>query len=205
MVQKLVSAREIFMGFCKYYNSLNIIWDESISTHTGRILSFFDELGRMLGYRILSENMLKNLVSPCPDEMSNKKIDMIWWRFDENDKPEYVLAIESQQSAKRNLIEKDINKLVILPAKLRVLYCSAKEVRDILELIRDTLGQVRDVEGSFLAIVDPWVSADDFSKGTLRAYLLDEKGSILSEGSAIVEEVIDGTHNIRMFLEAKWQ
>lgn len=74
----MVSAREIFLGFSRYYNSLNINESESLSTITGRLLSYFDTLGRMLGYRIRSENTLKSLVSSCPKNLESKKVDMIW-------------------------------------------------------------------------------------------------------------------------------
>jgi hypothetical protein len=68
-IKDMVNAHEIFLGFTRYYNSLNIVWDETLSTHTNRLLSYFDELGRMLGYSIITENTLGNLISPCPEVM----------------------------------------------------------------------------------------------------------------------------------------
>jgi len=51
----MVSASEVFMGFSRYYNSLGIVFEGSIKTNTERIISYLDNLGRMLGYRIFSE------------------------------------------------------------------------------------------------------------------------------------------------------
>lgn len=56
----MISAREIFMGFCRYYNSLNLEFRESVATHSHRIFSYFDTLGRMLGYSIVTENKMKS-------------------------------------------------------------------------------------------------------------------------------------------------
>lgn len=204
----MVLAREIFMGFARYYNSLNIIWSESLSTHTGRLLSYFDELGRMLGYRIFSENMMKNLVSPCPKNLENKKVDMVWC-FTEEGKPEYELAVESQHSPDMTLIKNDIRKLVILPAKLKVLYCCARDQNEILEAIRKEIGEemqlYEDAQSLTLAIIDPWVGREGFAEGTLAGILLDKNGQIAGEGTAKIREVVDGIHLIRMFLEAEWQ
>ena len=200
----MVSASEIFMGFSRYYNSLSIIWRESLSTHTGRILAYFDSLGRMLGYRIISETKMRNLVS-CPKNLENKKIDMMWWRFNEERKSEYELAVESQQSPDMDFIRNDIRKLVVLPAKLRVLYCCAKDRNKILKAIKEEIQQHEINQCLFLAIIDPWVGSSGFDEGILAGILLNENGQIKGEGTAKVREIIDGLHRVRMFLEAEWQ
>lgn len=199
----MVSAREIFLGFSRYYNSLNIIESESISTHTGRLLSYFDELGRMLGYRIRSENTLKNLVTSCPKNLENKKVDILWeW---EEEKIEYELACESQQSPNMTLIKGDIEKLANLPAKLKVLYSFAKDYNKILKAIKKIRTQYKDDQGKFLAIIDPWIGRNGFAKGTLRGIFLDRHGRIKGEGTAKVRVIVDGTYNIRVFLDTAWK
>ena len=200
----MVSAREIFLGFSRYYNSLNIIYSESLSTHTGRLLSYFDELGRMLGYRILSENTLRNLVSTCPKKHEKKKVDIIW-NWEEGETESYELAVESQQSPNMSLIKKDTVKLAIVPSRLKVLYCAAEDHNKILAAIRKIRKQWKDNQGEFLAIVDPWVGTSGFAEGTLRGILLSPQGRIEGEGTAKTREIVDGVHNIRMFLNAKWQ
>jgi len=76
----MVSPCEFFMGFSRYYNSLRITFEESIGTHTRRIISYVDSLGRMLGYRILSEISFSELFElaskECPPELKRKRPDM---------------------------------------------------------------------------------------------------------------------------------
>jgi len=200
----MVLAREIFLGFSRYYNSLNIIHSESLSTHTSRLLYYFDELGRMLGYRIVCEKTLSNLVSPCPRNLEKKKVDMIWdWEKGKTQK--YELAVESQQNPSINLIKGDMAKLANVPAKLKVLYCAAEDHNKILAAIRSLRSKYADDQGDFLAIIDPWVGSFGFSEGILQGILLDDQGQMKGEGTAKVSEIIDGRHNIRIFLNAKWK
>ncbi|TET20334.1 hypothetical protein E3J74_03550 [Candidatus Bathyarchaeota archaeon] len=202
----MVSAREIFMGFSTYYNSLGIAWEESLSTHTGRLLSYFDTLGRMLGYRVDSEVTLKKLAPFCPKDVQREKVDMIWWRSVDDATRELELAVESQQDPKLQLIKKDIRKLAIIPANLKVLYCAPKELTKILEAIRKEMQQYKHNQSRFLAIMDPWRSPDTFAKGTVLGLSLDSNGKIKGEGTAKVSKVDVGRSlSIRMFLEAKWK
>lgn len=200
----MVFPREVFLGFSRYYNSLNIIYSESLSTHTGRLISYFDELGRMLGYRIKCEKTMGNLVSPCPKNLEKKKVDMVW-DWEKGKSRTYEVAVESQQSPSINRIRLDINKLVNLPAKLKVLYCAAGDHNKILKLIGKMRLKFEDDHGKFLTIIDPWAGNCGFSEGTLKGILLDRKGEIIGEGTAKVSEIVDGTDYIRVFLDAKWK
>jgi hypothetical protein len=202
----MVCAREIFMGLCRYYNSLNLDFYESISTHTGRLLSYFDTLGRMLGYRITSEGTIKKLSElfkfSFPLQMSKQKTDMIWWQFLE--KP-VELAVESQQSPDLDEITKDTRKLMVIPARLRVLYCAFEDHNVIVERIRKEIQSNKDKRSQFLVMIDPWVNANTFSEGIFKGFLFDEEAQIIGEGTAKVSETIDGIHQIRAFLNANWQ
>jgi hypothetical protein len=202
----MVYAREIFMGFCRYYNSLNLDFYESITTHTGRLLSYFDVLGRMLGYRITTEGTIKKLSElfkfSFPPQMSKQKADMIWWQFLE--KP-VELVVESQQKADIDEITKDIKKLMVIPARLRVLYCAFENYNTIVEKIRREIQSYRDKKSQFLVMIDPWVSPSTFSEGIFKGFLFDEKAQIIGESSAKISKTIDGVHQIRAFLNADWQ
>ena len=108
----MVEAHELFQGFMRYYNALHISDEESQPTQTTRILSYYDMLGRMLGYRITSELTLKTLVGRVPKTIEKKKIDQIWFTK-QNNKTSYELAIESQLVLKWDRIENDVKKLSV--------------------------------------------------------------------------------------------
>jgi len=139
----------------------------------------------MLGYRIVCEKTLGNLVSPCPGNLEKKKVDMIW-DWEKGKTQNYELAVESQQSPSMNLIRGDMVKLANIPAKLKVLYCAAEDHNKILKAIRRVRSRYEDDQGEFLAIIDPWVSSYGFSEGTLQGILLDNQGQIKGEGTAKV-------------------
>jgi hypothetical protein len=112
----------------------------------------------MLGYRILSEKTLNNLISSCPKNLEKKKVDLIWdWEKGESEF--YELAVESQQSPDMTLIKSDIVKLANVPAKLKVLYCAAQDHNKILKMVKKTRTKYEDDHGRFLTMVDPWVGS----------------------------------------------
>jgi hypothetical protein len=195
------------MGFCRYYNSLNLEFRESVATHSHRILSYFDMLGRMLGYSIVTENKMKSFAEltdfSFPPELRNTKIDMLW--CDWNEFNPFVLALESQQSPEPDQTMKDMRKLLAIPANLRVLYCSSENSDTLVEEIRNGIEKApKDMKRPFLAIIDPWVSRDKFAEGSLKGIYFNENGATRGVGIAKVGQRTDGLNRIRVLSEARW-
>ena len=201
----MVNAEEIFKGFCRHYNSFNIIYDETLSTHTSRLVSYFDTLGRMLGYRIFSEYSMGKLIPACSQDLEGKKVDIVWGYFNNGGKIRLELAAELQQSFNLSEYEKDIKKLATLSAKLKVFYCAAKDSEEIVDMVVEELGQHSGKEkNQFLIIVDPWVSPSKFGEGKFRGILLDHTGK-LGVGTANVMKINDDTQKLRLLLNVQWK
>ena len=203
----MVSAYEVFMGFSRYYNSLRITFEESIATHTGRIISYMDNLGRMLGYRIFSEvtfsHLFRWVYKECPPELSRKKPDMCWGHLTEQGL-EYELVLESEQTMDDKKIEKDIEKLLPFPSKLKILYCVHTDLKAVIDSVVNVVKKGREFTGELLLIVDPWVSRKTFSTGTLSGILMNSSLKITHYGEVKIEEFSDGPFKIRLFKNAKW-
>lgn len=205
----MVNPQEIFLGFSRYYNSLGVAYEESISTNTNRIISYLDLLGRMLGHRIFSEMTCSTLFEKagkdCPLELRRKKPDVCWGNFTEN-KIEFELVMESEQSNIQEKIEDDILELLPFPAKLKILYCAHNDPKDIVEIVRKIAKENRiELFGKLLLIIDPWVSPNTFSEGQLMGILLDSNLDIVACGKADIMSIRDGALNIRLFKNAIWE
>ena len=203
----MVSASEIFLGFCRYYNSLNIAYQESIPTNTMRIISYLDNLGRMLGYRIFSELTFKNLFSntklKCPSDLARKKPDMCWGKYVDK-KVEYELILESEQEMNEEKIEDALNKLIIFPSNIKVLYCAHDEPKEVLKILQEVYNKRKKVIGKLLLIIDPWTTPSKFSKGNLTGLLINSDLEITHTGSAEAFAYIDGIVEIRLFINSVW-
>jgi len=188
----------------RYYNSLNISSEEEFSTHTRRILSYYDMLGRMLGYRISSELTMNSLIDDAPKYVGNKKMDLTWWRHIDEDYY-YELGVESQQSPSLNAIKSDIRKLSYLPANNLLLYCSWDRPKEIIKLVSNDFKKYGKKNNSkFLIIVDPWTDKTPMCEGKFSATLLNINGDILGRGSAKVSEVEDIDTCMRIISKAQW-
>ena len=89
---------ELFFGLSRYYSSLGLDRDITWNSWSQRTFSYFDQLGRMLGYIVVTEDTLTDVESwKCPPTLRNKRIDMTWIYPDRN---EYALAMEHQGSNK---------------------------------------------------------------------------------------------------------
>lgn len=200
----MVHVHELYLGFVRYYNSFNISGEETFSTHTSRILSYFDRLGRMLGYRIASEMTMNKLIENCPKDLSNKKIDLTWWRYIDDDEYEYELGLESQQTPNINKIKQDIRKLVYLSSNHLMLYCSWNDPKYILNLVKKDFIKYGNKNADFLIVVDPWTTITPGCEGKVFSFLIDKKGNLLGVGSAQVSCIEDASRFIRIFSNAKW-
>jgi hypothetical protein len=202
----MVDAEEIFKGFCRTYNTFNIIFDESLSVHTSRFTSFFDALGRMLGYRIFSEYTMKKLLPTCPQNLENNQIDIIWGNYANSGEIQVELAVELQQEFNITEYEKDIRKLVTIPANLKVFYCAAKDSAEIAHKIIEELKKspMHRVD-QFLIIVDPWVGPERFGEGKIKGILLDNEGRTMAKGSAEVMKLKDNNQYLRILSNVQWR
>lgn len=207
----MVSPREFFMGFSRYYNSFGIAFEESITTNTTRIISYVDKLGRMLGYRIFSElscsNLFKLANKQCPIELKRKKPDCCWGYFTDEGNVEYELVLESEQSMKEEKIEKDVIELLFFPAKLKILYCAHSNPKRVVKMVQKVAHdrQQKEFVGDLLLIVDPWINPKTFSEGQLIGILLNLYLEGVSLGRADIATYKDGTSNIRLFKNAIWE
>jgi len=203
----MVSVSEIFLGFCRYYNSLNIAYQESIPTNTMRIISYLDNLGRMLGYRIFSELTFKKLFSymnlKCPSDLVRKKPDMCWGKI-VDEKMEYELILESEQEMNEEKIENALNKLIIFPSNVKILYCAHDEPKEVLKILQKLYNKRKKVLGTLLLIIDPWTTPNKFSEGSLIGLLINSDLEITHTGSAEVFKYSDGIVDIRLFKNSVW-
>jgi len=69
----VVYGHELFFGFMRYYNSFNVTGEDTFTTNTRRILSYYDLLGRMLGYRVYSDKSMKNLNEDVPKSIERQR------------------------------------------------------------------------------------------------------------------------------------
>jgi len=200
----MVQAHELFLGFVRYYNSLNIHVDETASTRTNRILSYYDELGRMLGYRISSEITMNNLIENAPKSLSKMKMDLVWWRKLDEQNYEYELGLESQDSPNMQKIRQDIRKLSYLPSNNLLLYCSFEDTENIIKLLKRDFLKYGSNHSQFLTIIDAWTDKTAFDEGVIRAILINKQGDLLGEGYAKPSSIRDNDNYLRILSEAKW-
>lgn len=108
----MVNASEIFYGFCRFFSSLGITGAPTPSTWKYRVYYFFDMLGRMLGYKVFTEDTFKK--SDGIKKLIRKRIDMTWIapKLDK-----YILALEYENT---KYVDDEIDKLVAVSG-LRIL------------------------------------------------------------------------------------
>jgi hypothetical protein len=70
---------ELFYGLCRYYGSLGLTRDVNWNSCGQRTLSYFNQLGRMRGYDVNTEDTLTSDDEwKCPAKLRGKRIDMVW-------------------------------------------------------------------------------------------------------------------------------
>lgn len=188
------------MGLCRYYSSLGFGEEISWSLWTQRTLSYFDQLGRMLGYRVETEDTLTDMDDwECPKALRYKRIDMVWFYPDKN---RYALALEHQRFNSLGRIRLDIRKLsLILGLKVLVVY--RQDTKKIAKIAMKEVAKIGDQKDFFLLLNIPHPRA--FGKKPpikLHARLIDDNGKLVAAGSAEArKETITG---LRFFSNIGW-
>jgi len=193
-----MKASELFFGLCRYYSSLGLDKDVSWSSYGLRTMSYFDQLGRMLGYNVRTEDTLTSDEEwKCPEKLRNKRIDMVWMTPEKN---LYVVAIEHQGSKSPEKIKLDIEKLAQIGC-LKVLVVYGQDTGEVKNWIKDILKKTEDTKGDFLLVSIPYYF-DKTPPEKLQARLLDRNGKIL--GSGIAEARREKSTGLDFFANAKW-
>ena len=193
-----MEAIELFFGLCRYYSSLGLDKDITWSSWSRRTITFFDQLGRMLGYKVATEDTLTDVEGwKCPSELRGKRIDITWVYPDRN---VYALALEHQGSNNPEKIKLDIKKLSVM-ACLKILVVYRQDTNNVQRWIKNELSGIES-EGSFLLINIPDYFRDKPPIKRLEARLIDEDGKLVGAGTAEArKESITG---LRFFLNPKW-
>lgn len=182
-----VKVTELFYGLCRYYSSLGLTKSISWASWGQRTVSYFDQLGRMLGYNVATED---TLVSDeewrCPTNLRGKRIDMTWMH------PKtrlYTLALEHQGSNNPKKIQLDIEKLAqigALKSTLKVLIVYGQDTMQVQTWVNQTVKKTSGHKGSFLLINIPnpnsFKKKEPFEK--LQARLINERGDLIGVGTA---------------------
>ena len=194
-----MEASELFFGLCRYYSSLGLDKDISWSTWSQRTLSYLDQLGRMLGYMVETEDTLTDMDNwKCPKALRGRRIDMTWTC---PDKDEYALALEHQGSRSLEKIKLDIKKLSLISG-LKVLMVYHQNTLKIQRLTEKEIVKIEDQEGVFLLFNITWDFRDEPPIKKLEARVIDEKGKLVAAGTAEArKERITG---LRFFSNIKW-
>lgn len=190
---------ELFFGLCRYFGSLGLDRDISWSTWSQRTLSYFDQLGRMLGYIVETEDTLTNTDDwKCPKELRGKRIDMTWTFPDTNN---YALAFEHQGSNSVKKITLDIKKLsLILGLKVLVVY--RQDTLKIQRIVEKEVPKIEDQKGFFLLLNIPDYFRAKPPIKKLESRLIDDSGKLVAAGSA--EARIERITGLHFFSNVKW-
>jgi hypothetical protein len=194
-----MEASELFFGLCRYYSSLGLDDDIPWSIWTQRSLSYFDQLGRMLGYVVVTEDTLTNQDDwKCPKKLKGKRIDMVWFYPDKDD---YALALEHEGSNSVKRIGLDIKKLSVILG-LRVLVVYRQNTLRIQRLIAKEVVQVKDHGNPFLLLNIPDYFRDEPPIEKLESRLINDKGKLVAVGTA--EARRESITGLRFFARPKW-
>jgi hypothetical protein len=189
----VVEESEIFYGFCKYFSSLGISNAPTPSTWKYRVYYFFDLLGRMLGYEVLTEDTFKK--ADGVKELVGKRLDMTWMSPISRD---YAFALEYENTKR---IDDEISKLACITGlRVLVIFRYFKDA-EIMEKIRQTQEKYGPQESNFLVLILPEYFKWDEPFEKLRALLFDPKGRVIGFGSA---EGYIGANEICAFKDVSW-
>lgn len=173
----IVSASEIFYGFCKSFSSLGITVAPTPSTWKYRVYYFFDMLGRMLGNEVFTEDTFRK--SNGIRKLVGKRIDMTWVAPETD---EYVLALEYENTKD---VDDEISKLAATPG-LRVLVMFRYNYTDkeVIDKIRRAMKKFDQADSGFLVLVLPAYFKWKRPFEKLRALHLDSRGKTIGFGTA---------------------
>lgn len=195
-----MNAVELFFGLCRYYSSLGLDEDINWNSWAQRTLTYFEQLGRMLGYKVFTEDTLTDTEDwKCPRQLRRKRIDMTWIYPDKN---RYALALEHQGSDNPEKIRLDIKKLSVMACP-KVLIVYRQDTPKIQKIIRKELAKAGVEESDFFLLInipDYFRDAPPIKK--LEARLIDKYGKLAAVGTAEARrEKITG---LRFFAHPKW-
>jgi len=199
-----MKVTELFYGLCRYYSSLGLTEDISWSSWGQRTVSYFDQLGRMLGYTVNTEDtLISDEEWKCPPKLKGKRIDMTWTH------PKtrlYILALEHQGSNNPTKIQLDIEKLAqigTLKSTLKILIVYGQDTKQVQTWVKQIISKTAGHKGSFLLINIP--NPNSFQKTKpfkeLHARLINEQGDLIGAGTA--EARMESTTG-RFFSNPKW-
>lgn len=195
-----MDAVELFFGLCRYYSSLGLDDDINWSSWAQRSLAYFDQLGRMLGYKVFTEDALTDTEDwKCPRELRRKRIDMTWIYPDKN---QYALALEHQGSNNPKKIRLDIKKLSVMPCP-KILIVYRQDTSKIQKVIRNELIKAGVEDSDFFLLINiPDYSTDVPPIKKLETRLVEKRGKLVAVGTAEARrEKITG---LRFFAQPKW-
>ena len=186
---------ELFFGLCRYYSSLGLDEDITWSSWGQRTIAYFDQLGRMLGYKVYTEDTLTSTEDwECPPSLYLKRIDMTWVY---PDRDIYALAMEHQGSNNPRTIRLDIKKLSIMDC-FKVLVVYQQDTDKVQKWIQK---EVSRGEGDFVLINIPSYFSDTTIE-KLAARLVSDQGKLIGAGTAEArKESITG---LRFFSNPRW-
>lgn len=194
-----MEVSELFFGLCRYYSSLGLDRDISRSTWSQRTLSYFDQLGRMLGYNVETEDTLTDMDDwKCPKALRGKRIDMVWFYPDKN---KYALALEHQRSNSLEKIKLDIQKLSLILG-LKVLIVYRQNTLKIQKLVAKEVVKIEDQKDLFLILNIPKYFREKPPLEKLEARVIDDNGKLVVAGTAEARK--ENLTGLRFFTNIKW-
>ena len=192
----MVDASEIFFGFCRNFSGLGINYtnvDLTASTWKYRIYYFFDTLGRLLGYDVITEDTYTK--KDGIKELIGKRIDMTWR---EPNTTRYTLAFEYENG--RN-IDGDIMKLAAMSC-FRVLVMfrfrngGFTDEEIINKITSENKKYVKD-NNEFLVLILPQYFEYDKPPQEFKGLLIDWDGNVNASGTALGYTAKDMTCSLR--------
>jgi len=200
MGSDMVSASELFYGFCRSFSGFGInFWNIGLTASTWkyRIYYYFDNLGRMLGYDVITEDTFTK--EDGIEELVGKRLDMTWR---EPNTTKYELAFEYENG--RN-IDDDIMKLAAMPClRILVMYrfrTNGYTDEEIIQKIILENKKYRKDKNKFLVFILPEYFEYDKPPEEFKALLIDWQGNICGSGTALGYTAEDLTCS---FKNIKW-
>lgn len=196
-----MEPEEVFYGLVRYYSSLGIDDEINWSAWSLRTLSYFDNLGRMLGYQVDTEDTYTKDDEKeweIPKELRGKRIDMIWKSVNDG---VYKLALEHQGRTDPSIIKLDIKKLMHIEG-LRVLILYNQNPDKVEGWLLKSIKKY-NMDGLFMLITFPDYFTTKKNTKKLIARLYNSAGKITGEGTA--EGRMESNTGLLFFSGAKWR
>lgn len=215
----MIDAFEIFNGYTVSYprylvglESQSAYYGNKVyfntSAKTQKTFQYFTEFGLNAGYNPIRELKVSEILRyhnhPYPASVSNGLIDLCWIaptmaKLHERHRPhQVVLALESENSG-MTAVRNDINKLAAIPAKLKVLICWHDD--EVLPYAIKEIAKNKKTTDEFLIMMEPKSGYYPDKETRLEAYVLNNEGKKIAEGSA--KGMLSDDYTIR-FINQEW-